>query len=192
MNASETWIPPPNPDPSKILHEGVDDTREAKYSVALSKFVWFHENSLAYEPHLSAVRLSFALGYWYDLAEIFPPALDAMRLARDRAEKAFEQSQYAFEHFHELASMNRVLGEGTRTANIFKRLCEIDLEVAQRVYHVAERFLIEAGDYYACRPFLDHQRRCAFASDSYQLNQQFEESRLEHPIPVPKFAQTLH
>src|SRR5947209_8709006 len=122
MTTSKAWSPPDKPDPSEILHEGVADTREGRYEMALAKFLWFHEHALKYRPSQSAVRLSFALSYWFDLATVFPRALDALCATRDRCEKALEESRYDFEHFHELAAINRVLGEGSRTSLVFKRL----------------------------------------------------------------------
>src|SRR4029453_2894127 len=149
MSDGEAWAPPTNPIPSDILHEGVRDTQAARYDVALAKFVWFYENALAYEPALSAVRLSFGLGYWQDLAQKSPPALAALREARDQAERDLERSGYAYHHFAEFASLNRVLGEGNRTASAFKKLSSIDFEMARRIYHVAELFLLAPGDYEA-------------------------------------------
>jgi hypothetical protein len=185
---SESWVPPDDPDPSAILHEGVSDTRAGRYATALSKFVWFYEHSLEYDAALGAVRLSFALGYWFDLARKYPPARDALCKARDRAQDRCERSSYEFDHFHEFASINRVLGEGTRTVKTFQQICNSAPEAARRNYHVAEPFLIEVGAYATCAPFLDPTSRVALAADVFAQNQRFEKSQRAGRIPTPSFA----
>ncbi|MFO1093722.1 MAG: hypothetical protein U0992_10475 [Planctomycetaceae bacterium] len=79
------WQPPYDPDPSDILQEAVDDSRDGRSELALTKFLWFHGNALHYEPSLLGVRLSFALSYWLDFASEYKPAMDAyLRVRRNR------------------------------------------------------------------------------------------------------------
>ena len=68
------WTPPSNPNPDKILREAQDDARAGRYPDALAKHVWFHENALTYAPAMYGVRLSFALSYWVNLGNLYPPA----------------------------------------------------------------------------------------------------------------------
>ncbi|MEI9962222.1 MAG: hypothetical protein WDM76_14140 [Limisphaerales bacterium] len=42
------WRPPQNPDPNKILKEAESDTAAGRYTDALAKHVWYHENALKY------------------------------------------------------------------------------------------------------------------------------------------------
>src|SRR5262245_11064399 len=83
------WKPPENPDPSAILQEAASDTRNGNYKTALEKHVWYHENALKHDPAQYGVRLSFALMYWGELGQKYPPALERLRKFRDEAaEKA--------------------------------------------------------------------------------------------------------
>src|SRR5690349_19790316 len=102
-----TWAPPDNPDPSAILTAAADDTRSGAYADALAKFLWFHRNALRLNRALVGVRVSFALSYWLDLAELYPPAREAFLRTRDEAEAAFAADPSSFDLFHELAGMNR-------------------------------------------------------------------------------------
>src|SRR6478736_6608154 len=101
-----TWQPPPKPDPHQILHEVDLDCAAGRFPLALAKILWFHEHALEYDPHLSAVRLSFAVGSWKHLADVFPPALLALQLTRDEAEAGLRQDQQSFPLFAEVAALN--------------------------------------------------------------------------------------
>ena len=183
-----TWTPPDDPDPWTILHSAADDERPAKYDRALAKYLWFHKHALQYEPALSAVRLSFAIAYWLDLAAVYPPARDAFVRTRDEAESAFRFDFTSLGLFQEVASLNSRLGKGLRTADLFEEVAQKDREVAQKLYHVAERHLIAAGRFRACGQFLDPERRLAHAAEGYRLSKQFEESRPVSDVPPPPFA----
>lgn len=183
-NAS--WTPPANPDPSEILHSTVDDGRDGCYEVALAKFLWFHENALRYDGALSAVRLSFALADWWELADAYSPARDAFIRTRDNAEEAFREDHSNFDLFQEVACFNDRMGEVLRTAELFEHVARSDFEAAQRLYHAAERRLIAAGRFEACDPFLDPEHRMELAESGYRVMQQHEDS--EADASIPRFA----
>lgn len=182
------WTPPDDPNPSEILDSAFDDTRDGTHERALAKFLWFHENALQHQPSLSAVRLSFALGDWFELAAVFPPAKDAFLRTRDKAESAFLDDPSNFHLFQEAAALNRCLGDGIRTADLFAHIAQKDHAAAQRVYRVAERYLVAAGRYDACEPFLESQRRLALAAKVYCVSKRHEELEPPSPIPAPKLA----
>lgn len=185
---SAVWIPPDDPNPFEILHSAVDDTRAGSYEQALAKFHWFHKNALQHDRGLGAVRLSFALSYWLDLAVAYPLARDAFIRTRDEAELAFRNDPSNFDLFHEVASFNDLLGDGIRTADMFAKVAESDRDTALRHYHIAERYLIAVGRFHACGPFLNPQRRMELAAECYRLSEHHEESRSERDISIPKFA----
>lgn len=187
--SSTAWSPPSEPDPSAILDSAAHDMRAGLYEQALAKFLWFHRNAVGLEPSLSAVRLSFAIGYWSELASAYPPAREALIRTRDEAEAAFRADNSNFELFHELSALNERFGESTRTADLFEGVARKDHAAAVRLYHVAERSLIAAERYRACGPFLDPARRMNMAEDCYHMTKEYEESRPEFDIPIPKFAQ---
>jgi hypothetical protein len=184
---SETWPPTDNPDPAAILHSATCDARNCLYEQALAKFLWFHKNALRYEPALSAVRLSFALSYWWELAAAYAPAREAFIRTRDKAEAAFRADCSSFELFQELSAMNDRLGDWSRTADIFENVANCDRITAQRLYKVAEPSLIATGRYFACDPFLDCRRRMEKAAKHYQLAAE-DESRANRDVRIPKLA----
>lgn len=183
MANDETWTPPADPDPHEILHEAHADVRQGRYCVALAKYVWFHESALTYEESLSGVRLSFALGYWKDLAERYPPAMEALRQARDGAELRFHETGFDYDAFHDFQSLNRFLGEDDRTAVAFKVVDRTSPESASRIYYTAESALIQQGEFALCGKYLEPETRLGLAI----LGQQIE-SRIERKSP--DFPQT--
>jgi len=185
---SPTWTPPDDPNPSEILNSTVDDTRTGAYETALAKFLWFHKNAVRLEPGQSAVRVSFALGYWLELANVFPPARDAYIQTRDETESALRADWSNFDLFRDVAYLNRHLGDEIRTADLFAYVATRDHATAQRLYHVAERDLIAVGRYRDCGPFLDSPRRIELAAECYRMSRQFEESSPQRKVPIPKLA----
>jgi hypothetical protein len=176
---TDAWIPPDNPDPSKILTEAADDIGERRYETALAKFLWFHEHALEYDRRLGPVRLSFAIGYWYLLAKRYPPAMEALRRARDDAERAFAASDYASRnYFQDFEAISGELGENGRVSRLFKQVARTDHEGAKRIYHVAEKFLVKEGEYTACAPFLD-PRRVEDLAEHYGLGRGRYDGELE-------------
>ena len=191
MNASKAWAPPDDPDPSRILDEALDDICDGRYEAALSKLVWFHDHALSYEPHLAAVRLSFALGYWTGLAQEYPAALDALYAARDRAATAFRESEFELDHFEDLAALNETLNESARTVDVFESVAETDGDAAKSLYQVAEPYLIEAGEYSLCGRFLDPLKRVACADDHYRMTLQVEGRRPQDDMENSTVARTI-
>jgi hypothetical protein len=187
-----SWTPPDAPDPHEILHSAVDDTRAGAHAHALAKFLWFHHNALWHDQAFGGVRLSFALSYWLDLAGVYPPAREAFLRARDEAEAAFAADPSSFDLFHDLAAMNRYLGDGVRTADGFGRVARQDPAAAGRLYHVAEPFLIAAGRYEECGPFLDPPNRLWLAREAYKGMNEFEERRPPREHQPPKLARAFY
>jgi hypothetical protein len=186
------WTPPEFPEPSEILQSARADTRDRRYEQALAKFLWYHENALKHEPYLSAVRLSFALGYWQDLARRYPPAQAALLKARDDAESEFLNNPSRVEAFHDVEALNERLGDEARTADLFERLANRDPEAAKRAYHYAESSLVKLGRFAACNEFLDAPRRVELARKSYEVQREHEETRPDLGIPIPKHARTFY
>jgi hypothetical protein len=185
---NSAWTPSDDPNPSEILHSAVDDTRDGSHKQALAKFLWFHQNALHYDRALYGVRLSFALSDWLDLAAVYPPARDSFIFTRNQTEAAYRLDPSNFDLFTDVAVLNDHLGDGNRTADFFSHVAESDHRAAQRLYHVAEPYLIAAGLFQTCEPFLNSDWRMSIAAESYRLSRKFEESRPECDIPIPRFA----
>lgn len=178
------WQPPDNPDPHKILNEAVDDSGNGRPEIALQKFLWFHEHATRFKRSLSAVRLSFALGYWMELAAHYEPAFQAFVRTRDETQVRYLADPESFELFHDIASLNRYLNEREKTAKLFEWIASQDHETAKRLYHVAEPHLISVGAYRLCGRFLEPDKRISLAAKSYRLLRQ-NESRWARQNPAP-------
>jgi hypothetical protein len=154
----EQWTPPKNPSPDLILQEARADARAKRYEAALAKHVWFHEQSLKYDQGQAGVRLSFALSYWLELGEAYPPALAKLKEIREETRERLEPEEgreIKFEDFHDLASINRELGDFEMTVAAFKLLDEEDPKMAARVYRVAQPALIRTKQYKLCGKYFE-------------------------------------
>ncbi len=153
-SASE-WQPPEKPDPQRILREAVDDREQGRFAQALAKHLWFHEHALEYRPSLCGVRLSFALSYWFELANEFAPARESLVLLRDDAEvQIIAGASDSDARFSEFAYINEHFQEYARTSNLFESLA-IDAPLfAARVYDRAQRALIARERFDLCSQFL--------------------------------------
>jgi len=145
-------------DPEKILREARADARAKRYEDALAKHVWFHRNALKHEPALSGVRLSFALGYWHKLGKTYPPALVKLKEIRDEAAKNVTNGKHVRQSFQDLAAINRMVGEESRTKEIFVLLDAQNADAAREVYKLAQPALINAKEYKLCGKYIDSKR----------------------------------
>lgn len=187
-SGAERWTPPDNPDPEEIRRGADEDAREERYELASRKYVWYFENALEHEPALAGVRVSFALMGWRSLAEQYPPALEEMMRARDKAEDrvrsaASNSNSTEIEHlfaFQDAASLNNIFDENGRTVELFKWLSENKQDVAHLVYAIAQDALVEAGEYALCETYLtggnsfegvlrDHRQQLEYA-ETYSGN----------------------
>lgn len=175
------WQPPENPNPQQILSEAQAATRAGDHADALARFVWFHEHALKHQPSLAGVRLSFALGYWKDLAQKYPPALEKMQAFRDAARAqvladAPTLGLKLFESFLDVQSLNIHLGDQPRTVDVFKELDRKFPEAAALLYTVAERSLVGAKEYQLCGKYLDAEAQWRAIEDLYEVNQRLVKS----------------
>jgi len=171
LGFADDWTPPESPDPQAILKEIRVDLRKGRHEVALAKHLWFHEHALELRPSLSGVRLSFALSYWLELGESYPPALEKMKQVRDEVEKRIrdeDQVRVRFSDFHEFVALNRTLREEQRTAQTFKWLDETDPEDAKRVFNVAEPALIKQKAFELCGKYVNPERDLSRIGENYK------------------------
>lgn len=185
---SDMWSVPSNPDPQTILHEASAHFRASQHELALAKHIWFHENALSIEPALSGVRLSFALGYWKQLADVFPPAKEKLIEARQKAHDDFMRNGFQFTAFHDLMGLNRVLGESHKTAEAFLAVHEQDRTAAEVIYGVAEKALIAVERFDVCGRYLKPREQLRLAEKFYRLNLKLENHREYSKFRPPEIA----
>lgn len=142
------------PDPSKALDEVWELTRQGRFAEALERQLWFHNHALEYNPHLSAVRLSFGLAAWSNLAKQHPPAREALVAVRDRLAAAIRADHTSFAQFQELAAINDNLDDQVSTGEIFLAIRMSDPEAAQRYYSLAEKGLVACEAYAVCAYYI--------------------------------------
>lgn len=174
------WEPPKNPNPDKILDEAVEDTNEGRYEEALAKHVWFHRHALEHDESQVGVRLSFALSYWIELGEKYPPALEKFKSIRDATEKRFYHVKEAvaiFKSFMDLAAMNGKLGAEERTVKAFGYLHENNRKTAKQVYEIAEPSLIATKKYQLAGDYLSPEASWARIVGSLRRSQKMAEDR---------------
>lgn len=150
-----SWEPPENSKPQTILTEARRDTRAGHYEIALAKFVWFHENALKLEPSLTGVRTSFALSYWFELAQVYPPAMVALRHAREEAARDVLSSRDLRRSFHDVAAIDRRLGQEVRTRELFELLDREQPHLAREVFAGAERALVAQKSFKLANKYLN-------------------------------------
>ena len=63
----------PANDMQVYLNETQELVRQQRYAEALERFLWFHDHALEHNPGMAGVRLSFALSYWKNLGDVYPP-----------------------------------------------------------------------------------------------------------------------
>lgn len=143
----DDWVAPENPKPSQILSEARKDAQAKRYSEALAKHVWFHENALKYEPSLRAVRLSFALSDWVKLGKVYPPAREKLIVIRDAIEKRAQNGEDVGEVFQELSKINEYLGDYKNTVECFKALEKNHPDSASSALLFAKKSILKTKEY---------------------------------------------
>jgi hypothetical protein len=156
--------------PQRVLAEARSLATQASYDAALEKYLWFHRHALAYNERLAGVRLSFALAEWVALGEQYPPARQALLSVRDDAAKAIANGQGSLRLFQEVAAINEYLQEQAQTVQLFKLMHQGHSELAGQCYDVAERVLIDRGEYAICVKYLPNlEQRLEALRQMYQM-----------------------
>lgn len=154
-SATEDWMPPQHPDPSVILQEARKDTDSGDYKSALAKYEWFYDHATKFDEGVGAVRLSFALQYWSELADVFSPAEHALLQRRDAAaEKVFAEGD-SLTPFQELTAINDAIGDTSSTVATFVRLDKKSPEIAKKVFPMAQRALIKHREFEIASRYID-------------------------------------
>lgn len=136
--------------PHKVLQEARSLASQGNHAAALDKHLWFHQHALEYNEALAGVRLSFALAAWVELGEKYPPARQALLSVRADATRAIENGEGSFALFHDVAAINQHLQDEAHTVEIFRLVHHRHPDLARECYPVAERVLVDHGEYATC------------------------------------------
>jgi hypothetical protein len=152
-------------DPRDKLKEAAIHVSQERYADALRAHVWFHEHALEHERALYGVRLTSALADWVELGHLYPEALQSLERIRDAKTAALVAGPRGRDVFHDVVAINRELGEGGRTLELFRRLCELDEGFAHACAGIALDALVDAKDFALAARFLpDAEARLAVSA----------------------------
>ena len=143
-------------DPGQVLEQARQATFEGRHEEALRHLIWFHEHALDYDRAHYGVRLSFALGYWADLAKVYAHAKRALQSAKSHAASELLEGRGNRDLFHDVASINRELRRPVDTYKLFRALRKQQPALAQESAHLAIDSIVEAGDFKLASQYLPH------------------------------------
>jgi hypothetical protein len=147
---------------------------EERYEEALSELVWFHENALKEEPGLYGVRLSFALAYWMELAEVFPKAREILEEIRNKKTIELIEGKGDYDLFHDVISINEVLNHQMQTHALFLKLKVSNPTLAESCAKLALPAIVKTKDYKTAIEYLP-EPKVSIEKLSNNLNEHINE-----------------
>lgn len=163
-------------DPREHLLSARQAGLEGNHEEALRGFIWFHEHALEHDPAYYGVRLSFALGFWLELGEVYPKAIDALKEIRDNKTQILLMGNGDRELFHDVEAINESLEEGSSTYELFKQMVVASPALAQDCAELAMRAIVKCGDY-----SLAHQ----YMGDPYENIREWSRNLNEDVADIP-------
>jgi len=178
-------------DPGEILNRGRTSALEGRHEEALRDLLWFHENALKHDRAFYGVRLSFALGYWKELADLYPPALKALQSVKKQSEAALRRGEGGRELFNDVVSINRELDRESDTYKLFLALKRKHLDLTRKVGDLAIEAIVDAGDFKLASEYLPHpESYLLWLSD--RLNDNLERKGVPRGIALRRREAYVH
>jgi hypothetical protein len=173
--SAENWSPPvapgSTPDLQKILGDAKDFMSKGAYEDALQRHIWYHNHALEIDPAHSAVRLSFALSDWMELARRYPKAKQALIEIRDKKTRDIAEGRGYSEMVQEVQAINHELQDDDATYALFKTIREKDPKLAGQSYFYLETLLVSKGEYQWCLSYMgDPQRRFDLIRQGFDMS----------------------
>jgi hypothetical protein len=170
-------------DMKKYLSETKEMVMQKKYKEALERYVWFHNHAIEYDKAMSGVRLSFALKYWKDLADVYPPAMTALIEIRDIKTKTILDSNASIKLFADVVGLNRTLGEENKTIELFESIRQQHPDKALQCWFFARDVLFNAKRYDILKNYIGNPiNEFAVLKSQYDLMNSLHKSRnMESP-----------
>jgi len=171
LTRDPSYTPGPHPDPQKIMYEAAADTKAGRYKEALAKDIWYRDNALRYQPAQVGVRNSYALMYWAQLAEKYPPAMKKLKSIREDAIKQLRDTstdaKSALTAYIVASMIDDGLKEPAKNVDLFKWLDTHNPAAAKQIYALAEADLIQAGEYALCGRYMNADASYKQIMDTY-------------------------
>ena len=155
------------------LSETQELVRQRRYAEALERFVWFHDHALEHNPGMAGVRLSFALSYWKNLGDVYPPAKQAMVDIRDRKTRQLGETGSAV-LFSDVAAINRECDENVETVQLLSEIEKSKPKLASECWAYAHEPVFLENRYdiarkYIPTPLKDYDREKARYDENVAL-----------------------
>ncbi len=139
---TETWspslAPPAKPDVRQIFADAQDLQQRGQYEAALQRHLWLHNHGLEVQPSSSAVRRSFWLADWSELARRYPKAKQALLEIRDQKTRELAAGRGHFDLFMDVNSINSYLQDDAATLALFKQIEQSDPQLAKQCKFVVK------------------------------------------------------
>jgi predicted Ser/Thr protein kinase len=142
---SPTLALPEKLDVLQIYSDAKDLQHRGQYEDALQRHLWLHAHGLEHSPHSSAVRLSFWLADWVELARRYPKAKQALLDIRDQKSRELAAGRGHWDQFHDVESINSYLQDDAATLALFKQVQQSDPQLAERCKSLVEEVLARAS-----------------------------------------------
>lgn len=146
-------------DPKEVLRQARQLVKSLQYAAALEKYIWFHDHALDADRALAGVRLSYAIAEWVDLGGVYPPAWTALERVRDAKTESLMQRTHDASLFHDVASINRALGQFERTRDLFKTIAGADRGFGEKCFNIALESLVHTKEFALARSFMPDARK---------------------------------
>lgn len=105
------------------------------------------------------MRLSYAISEWVSLGEIYMPARRALESIRNAKVESLVRGTYHATLFHDVASINRGLGQVEQTRDLFKAIAGVDRGVAGKYFPIALESLVQTKEFGLARSFMPDPRK---------------------------------
>lgn len=130
-----------------LAHERLGQARRAakdgRFEEALAGYEWFHEHALdGCLGSLYGVRLSFALSYWRELGDAYPPAKLALRLCYEAKIKTLMESSGCRDLLDDVISMKDYIEGDDLTYPVVLSLNERHPALLRECWHSVAPLLV--------------------------------------------------
>jgi len=148
-------------------------------ALALEKYLQFFEHALEENPALSAVRLSFCLGGWADLAKNYPPAQLKLEQHGEQSLQQFMTTGLA-SYFHDYLAICHYLNKSDAAVETFCQIHATHPALALSVHDMIWAQLVEAKKWLICASYLDdYQKKYELALDVYLGSMRIAQKHLD-------------
>lgn len=188
----------------KHLVDTRDMIKSGKYQEALERCLWFHDHALEKDKSMAGVRLSFALKDSKTLADIYPPAMTALKETRDKKTKQIIDNGGTNNLFSDVTALNKTLGESTKSIELFEILVKSNPEIAKHDWYYIKEALFAAKRYDIIKNYIgnpvsefsveieNYNRNISLFKDQKIAKEQFknfsENKFVEHSIQLIQYS----